>query len=108
MNIKYFYHSRPWTVKVALTNFEKVKGYLISATRASKYSTSCLGKNNTWGDAQVHFPRRLLVFTIITIARECTNIPHVIKQTQQMLEWNKKLRYGSNFFYFIFAFFTLC
>jgi len=29
------------TVKVALSHFEKLLGYLILATRASKYSMSC-------------------------------------------------------------------
>jgi len=36
MNSTYFYHSQ---------HFEKVKGHLISATRASKYSTSCPVEN---------------------------------------------------------------
>jgi len=31
----------------ALRHFEKIKGYLMSATRPSKYSTSCPVENTT-------------------------------------------------------------
>ena len=51
---------------------ENVKGYLISATRPSKYSTSCSVENTIWDGVHVHFWPRLLVCTIITIAHETT------------------------------------
>jgi len=45
----YFYHSQPYVndSRGALRHFEMVKGYLISATRPSKYSTSCPVENTT-------------------------------------------------------------
>jgi len=72
----YFYFLDHFTIhdsRSALRHFEKVKVYLISATRPSKYSMSCpVEGNTTRGGVHVHFPGRLLVFTIITIAHERT------------------------------------
>jgi len=74
MNSIYIFYIRD--SRGALRHFEMVKGYLISATRPSKYSTCCPVENTTWGGVHVLFPRRLLVFTIITIAHERSIIHH--------------------------------
>jgi len=42
------------TYFIAVRHFEKVEGYLISATRASKYSTSCPVENTTRAGVHVH------------------------------------------------------